>query len=488
MTQKQQENFLKNAILIVDHTKTSLIALVDLDLQNKCLTFEQFLNKNQHEAYHLCYNRSKCCQCVLSYSLPSVRVIHPAQLELLYDKLSPKLTCHGRIVKLRTLPPVCCSLAQTRISTNVLDITLARCILTNFCHEVFWYSCLTFQRKTLEDFLNANKHTIYHLMHHNTNCCQCPLGFVFPCDRPQINQLQWNTMFSSLLLPCANDRKRSYNGTTSICSVSATPWISIHHLDLNLQGVLLQYCCPLRKSVTDLADIRNVNYGHVQEARMSDADYKQVFDEIENNLTAIASVCGNKGEVKQNLQDLQKRTLDKTLCLQYQNSLLEHFRYVNEMKYNLDIYCKEVRSSVGNFKTDISEKISKLANEQTIAAVANDVKDLKIRIPRKLNMYYIQSRREKRAVQHSLAKSARQCKEKSKEVEQKVDFVVESIGDLKMSIDTRFDTVENTVEMMSKNVEELAISIPEKFERCIEEKGNYILSNHIVDLITISKL
>lgn len=332
MTQKEQENFLKNAILIVDHTKTALIALVDLDLQNKSLTFEQFLNKNRHKAYHLCYNRGKCCQCVPSYMLPSVRIIHPAQLELLYDKLSPKLACHGSISRRMTFPPVCCSSAQNGISTNVLDISLARCILTNFCHEVFWYSCLKFKGNSLEDFLNSNKHTIYHLLNNNTNCCLCPSGFVFPCDRPQIIQSEWNNMFSSLLLPCTNDRKRPYKGTTSICSVSATPGICIHHLDLNLQEVLLQYCCPLRKSVTDLADIRNVRYGHVQEARMSDADYKQVFNEIENNLKAIATVCGNIVEVKQSLQDLQNRTLDKTLCLQYQNSLLEQLRYVTEIK------------------------------------------------------------------------------------------------------------------------------------------------------------
>ncbi|CAG2206472.1 unnamed protein product [Mytilus edulis] len=443
MTQKEQENFLKNAILIVDHTKTALIALVDLDLQNKSLTFEQFLNKNQHEAYHLCYNRGKCCQCVPSYMLPSGRIIYPAQLELLYDKLSPKLACHGRIMKLRTLPPVCCSFAQTGISTNVLDISLARCILTNFCHEVFWYSCLQFKRKSLEDFLNSNKHTIYHLLNNNTSCCLCPSGFVFPCDRPQISQLEWNNMFSSLLLPCTNDRKRSYNGTTSICSVSATPGISIHHLDLKLQDVLLRYCCPLMKSVIDLVDIRNVRYGHVQEARMSDADYKKVFQEIENNLMPIASVCGNIGEVKQKLQDLQNRTFDETLFLQYQNSLLEHLRYVNDIQDSIDICCKEVKTSEGKLKKDFSKKISKLANEKTVEAVATEVK---IRIPRKLDKYYMQNRRQQRNVQHSVAKLARQCYDKSKEIEQQIDSVVESI-------------------------EELAIRIPEIVEKCIHEKG-----------------
>lgn len=375
MTQKEQENFLKNAILIVDHTKNALIALVDLDLQNKSLTFEQFLNKNRHEAYHLCYNRGKCCQCVPSYMLPSGRIIYPAQLEILYDKLSPKLACHGRILRLRAMPPVCCSLAQTGISTNILDISLARCILTNFCHEVFWYSCLQFKGKSLEDFLNLNKHTIYHLLNNNTRCCLCPSGFVFPCDRPQIIQTEWNNMFSSLMLPCTNDRKRSYNGTTSICSVSATLGISIHHIDLKLQNVLLQYCCPLRKSVIDLVEIRNVRYGHVQEARMSDADYKQVFQEIENNLKAIASVCGNIGEVKQKLQDLQNRTLDETLCLQYQNSLLDHLRCVNDIQDVSMTFIVSILVAMNNHNFSIHKNRSFRSSDIMLEKVFRDVVD-----------------------------------------------------------------------------------------------------------------
>lgn len=129
--------------------------------------------------------------------------------------------------------------------------------------------------------------------------------------------------------------------------------------------------------------------------------------------------------------------------------------------------------------------MSKLANEKTVEAIANEVKDLKIRIPRKLDRYYNQSRREQWSVQHSVAKLAKQCKDQSKEVDQKVYSVVESIGDFKTNMDTRLNTVENTVEMMSKNVEELAISIPEKVEKCIDEKGIYISSMTMYIVVVI---
>lgn len=124
--------------------------------------------------------------------------------------------------------------------------------------------------------------------------------------------------------------------------------------------------------------------------------------------------------------------------------------------------------------------MSKLANEKTVEAIANEVKDLKIRIPRKLDKYYKTNCRDQRTVQHSVNKLAKQCKEQTKEVDQKVNSVVKSIADFKTNMDTRLNTVENTVEMMSKNVEELAISIPEKVEKCIDEKGIYVLSTYNV--------
>ncbi|CAC5395906.1 unnamed protein product [Mytilus coruscus] len=53
MSSRLKENFLRHAILVVDHSKDALISLVDLDLSNNGFSFEQFIKKNQHEIYHL---------------------------------------------------------------------------------------------------------------------------------------------------------------------------------------------------------------------------------------------------------------------------------------------------------------------------------------------------------------------------------------------------------------------------------------------------
>ncbi|CAG2216547.1 unnamed protein product [Mytilus edulis] len=88
---KEQDNFLRYAILIVDHSKEALQDLIELNLRNKHLSFEEFLNQNQHEIYHLCYDL-KCCQCHTSPPRRK-RIIYPSQLELLLD-IHNKLPSH----------------------------------------------------------------------------------------------------------------------------------------------------------------------------------------------------------------------------------------------------------------------------------------------------------------------------------------------------------------------------------------------------------
>ncbi|CAG2225570.1 unnamed protein product [Mytilus edulis] len=64
MDKKERENFYRNTILIVDFTKCAFVELLELHLTGKHLSFEEFLNQNQHDLYHLCYNKARCCQCI----------------------------------------------------------------------------------------------------------------------------------------------------------------------------------------------------------------------------------------------------------------------------------------------------------------------------------------------------------------------------------------------------------------------------------------
>lgn len=327
---KEQENFLRYAILIVDHSKTALTDLIELNLKNKQLTFEKFLNQNQHKLYHLCY-RSKCCQCKKSTIKKSeiIGIIFPSQLEVLFDKnnriLSRKIKKQQPGNKVTKCNDFCCSYAKHGVTTDVLDLTLARCILVNFCLDLFWFSCLKFQ--TLEQFLNLNKHTIYHLWRNEQACCQCQPGFIKPCDNSVMTETEWNDIFRRTLVPCASDRKRSIAGSTctTFCTFSAKPGTALNVKDINIkiQGTILKYCCPIRKDVECLVEHRNNDYGHIKKASLSDVDFNGIFHETKECLLNIARMCSKEQEVKDVLTNLLCRPVDATLCSRYQNTILE---------------------------------------------------------------------------------------------------------------------------------------------------------------------
>lgn len=220
MASKERENFYRNATITVDHAKDSLVDVLELHLTIKKLSFEDFINLHQHDIYHLCFNKrwSRCCQCSQGYALPPNRVLYPSQLEILLHKDGVALPCHapGRRADF------CCCLANQGVTTNVLDITLARCLLINFCDDVFRYSCLT-----------------------------------------------------------------------------------------------------LRSNIDTLYQMRNIVYSHAKVGRITDGNYSIYKNKIESAILEIAKVCRNETEKKQLLMDLEKRSLDETLCIQYQNTMLE---------------------------------------------------------------------------------------------------------------------------------------------------------------------
>jgi hypothetical protein len=133
MAGKERENFCRNAILIVDHAKDSLVDVLDLHLTIKNLSFEDFIKLHQHDIYHLCFNKKLCVLCPHKYVLPPIRVLYPSQLEILLDKYGVACQCNVQGKQAN----FCCCLAKPGVTTNVLDITLVRCLLITFCNDVF---------------------------------------------------------------------------------------------------------------------------------------------------------------------------------------------------------------------------------------------------------------------------------------------------------------------------------------------------------------
>jgi hypothetical protein len=143
---------------------------------------------------------------------------------------------------------------------------------------------------------------------------------VFPVARSLLDLRQWNFLFNALALPCALHRNIL---SSNICLVFASSGIEVIHLSKDLSSTILEQCCSLRKNIDTLLQMRNNVYGHAKEGRITDVNYRIYKNEIGSAILEIAKVCGNETEKKQILMDLEKRSLDETLCIQYQNTLLE---------------------------------------------------------------------------------------------------------------------------------------------------------------------
>ncbi|XP_052106536.1 uncharacterized protein LOC127739013 [Mytilus californianus] len=147
MTQRQRENFYRTSSVIVEHGKEVLVLLLDDDLSTRNITLIDFIDQNQHEIYHLCYNEDPCCKCTggtLSRNTPSQRVLLPSHLDILFDKTKPKIAGHN----FKSRSKLCCSSAKQSLTTACLDLTLLRCLLINFAP-----TCTGAVRKDVKDLI-----------------------------------------------------------------------------------------------------------------------------------------------------------------------------------------------------------------------------------------------------------------------------------------------------------------------------------------------
>ncbi|XP_076085392.1 uncharacterized protein LOC143056197 [Mytilus galloprovincialis] len=288
-----------------------------------------------------------------SYSAPITNGI-------VVDRSSLKLSCHNTI---RRSDDFCCSMARSGLCTDVLDLTLARCLLVNLCSDVFWFSCLQFQSITLEEFLNHNKHTLYHLCQNNTPCCQCPPGYTFPTKHSMLYQNDWTQMFNSALLPCTNHRKRhNPGGMQSICSVEAAPGITLVNLDPSVGRIILKHCCTLRMAVETLVQIRYQDYSHAKDGIMSDNDYNTSISNIERCIIEIAKLCNKETQFKQKLLEAKDGALDQTFFTQYQNNLMETLTRQADIHQSVADLAPTI-NKIGKKIAEKSGKIPKLMDE-----------------------------------------------------------------------------------------------------------------------------
>ncbi|CAG2213486.1 unnamed protein product [Mytilus edulis] len=191
-----RKNFYRISTLIIEHAADAMRILLHHFIQkNYKISFKAFVEKHQHELYHQ-FNIAICCQCPTSYRRPCKPIISSMQMETLFDNNCPKLPCHKHSSKC----DYCCSTVKQDLKLKDIDITLLRFFLVTYFEEELWQDCLT-DVVSFQEFLNKNKHDIFHLVQLKTKCCLCMENpnytVMVGARKDKLTNHQWKTMFSA---------------------------------------------------------------------------------------------------------------------------------------------------------------------------------------------------------------------------------------------------------------------------------------------------
>ncbi|XP_052065568.1 uncharacterized protein LOC127705290 [Mytilus californianus] len=184
-------------------------------------------------------------------------------------------------------------------------------------------------------------------------------------------------MYSSQLLPCKNDRKRTSTGSSSVCSVRASPAIATQDINPEIQRFILQNYSHISKAVEFLVKQRNSKFAHVPEAKKPDSDFRLFLKDIENHLLGIARVCGKETHVKKILRDLHLKPLSLNMLRKYEKLLHKNMEAINK---NINLQYRITRQSIPKL-VDKSNKIRKIEErvdelETSVAKITEEVQDL----------------------------------------------------------------------------------------------------------------
>ena len=272
---KERENFFRINVLVVDHIKNVLVHMFKYYLRKKKMSFEEFIDEHMADIKYLRKTRN------------------------LYKEEVDKLIVGDKAI--------------SDITEDGLEVTLVRRLLDNLCPDLFMDDGC----KTLQDFLKKNQHDIYHIFKFNERCCQCSQDYKFPVTSQLLQEDQYKKMFK--LSPCAN----CTGASGMVCSVSSCIVTEYIRLDYKIKCQIFGHFSPIFNAMQKFTDLRNIAYGHADAAEIPNERYDVYKHDIEENIMVLARICGNEDETRLALDDVQKRSCDETLCIQYQNRLME---------------------------------------------------------------------------------------------------------------------------------------------------------------------
>lgn len=314
-----RNNFYRIATLIIDHGADVMRSLLDQFIKKKYVSLKDLVSKHQHELYHL-FNNDICCQCPKYSQRPYKQVISSSQMDTLFETNGPKLLCHKPISKCE----YCCSDVKQNLQINDLDITLLKFFLVTYFEEEFWKNCLT-DGLSFHEFLNNNKHDIFHLVQSNVPCCLCMKNpdytVIVATGKDRLNTVQWEAMFAT------TDQYSAHNETCvayrNPCSVSATIGFNLLSLNDRARMTILSKFCIMMNHVDQLVHARNTVYAHAIKGEITDDNFRGFWDEIENSILYLAKITNIELEITQRILELREFPPKETMCLEMQSLALQ---------------------------------------------------------------------------------------------------------------------------------------------------------------------
>lgn len=310
----ERDNYNRISGLLHDNATPICGKLMEQYLIRMNKTFFEFIDDHQHDIFHF-YSNKKCCICIDNPSSKSI--LRKKQIMIVFETDDKAQRKNGH--KHNRNKQLCCCFANRNIRINDLDFTLLKFILINFCRDEFWRCFLVSYQHSFENFLNRQKHNLFHIWRPSCACCICRTGYI-PPHANFINKEQFRKLFVKIPPVCCTPSHQIHS-----CTFKAEPGLThenVEQRDLALMNSLTNYFCPLRACIETLGDHRNDVVAHTVSAHISYDEFNHLWEGMENCILEIAEAVGFKTEAERQIHHQKTGPLDMKMCKQWHTELL----------------------------------------------------------------------------------------------------------------------------------------------------------------------
>ncbi|XP_063404598.1 uncharacterized protein LOC134688061 [Mytilus trossulus] len=325
----ERDNYTRISGLLHDNATPICRKLMEQHLKRINKSFPDFIDDHQHDIFHF-YSEKMCCLCKDNPSGKSI--LKKKQIMILFDTDDKSQRRRGH--KHQRNKSLCCCFAKINIKVDNLDFTLLKFMLINFCEDEFWFCFLVSCQDSFEDFLDKQRHNLFHIWQSNCACCLCRTGYVRP-NANFIDKHQFRKVFIKTQAVCSTPSHNFHS-----CIYKAEPGLTYKELkqrDLRLFYSLTNFFCPLRKCIETLGDHRNVVLAHTVSAKISCDDFDYLWRGMVTCILEIAVAVDNKTETEIRINYQKTGPLDMNISAQWQTELLAEINQKEVSKINTDL-------------------------------------------------------------------------------------------------------------------------------------------------------